>query len=390
MIRNLTVQDLSELAQLRISSAASATEKKRVDIALTQLYPMLLFDTPWFNPAHCGLVSTDSDGRLNGMLAVGARPLLFDGKTISAAVGADLYVPETARSTMAGVALLKELFNGPQDVTICDIANDATRRLWERLGGFVASSYNLNWVGILRPLQMAGSILRERRGPGLIGRATMAIAAVADPCMPQRLKCRIDPVGHGIVEETLTTAEFSERILELTQDDTVQPAYSQESAEWMWRRLPYLSPGPGKVSAVVIRNSRGRLLGWYIYKLHSGGIARVAQIAARQSNAAVVVNHLFSRAFDEGACAVAGRMQPRFQQVLIDHDCVLRGRSTYTLIHSKDENIAGAFRNGNAWLSVLDGEAPLNVWNSPEAAAAELGTLPRYKNPFGIIEAPVS
>jgi hypothetical protein len=388
MIRNLTIQDLPELADLRMNAGGNSAQKKRTQVAFSQLYPQLLFDTPWFDPNIPSLVSTDSSGRLNGMLAVGARPMLFKDRTITAAIGADMHVPKEARSTMAGVALLKELFNGPQDVTICDIANHNTRRLWERLGGFVAPAYNINWIGILRPLQLAGSLLRERRGLGLAGRAAMVAAPLIDGSVCRRFRCRIDPMSRGVVAETLTTDHFSEHLLELTRDDSVQPIYSTESAEWMWKRLSYLSPDSGEVSAVIMRNSRGKLLGWYIYTLSPGGVARVAQIAARQVNAAVVVRHLFARAFDEGACAVAGRMQPRFQQVLIDQACVLRGRGTYTLVHSRDEAIASAFRSGTAWLSVLDGESPLNVWNSPEAATAELSTLPPYARPIGIADTP--
>ena len=114
------------------------------------------------------------------------------------------------------------------------------------------------------------------------------------------------------------------------------------------------------------------------------------QVAARNANADAVVSHLFARAYDDGAAAVAGRMQPRFQQLLIDRGCLLRGRDSYTLVHSRSPQIADAFRSGRAWLSVLDGEASLNPWNDPEAAAAELGQLSRERRRFGIVDSPVA
>jgi len=67
-------------------------------------------------------------------------------------------------------------------------------------------------------------------------------------------------------------------------------------------------------------------------------------------------------------------MQPHFQQFMIDHNCLIRGRESYTLVHSRDRRLAEAFRGGHAWLTVVDGEAPLNVWNSPEDAIAEFDT----------------
>jgi len=141
----------------------------------------------------------------------------------------------------------------------------------------------------------------------------------------------------------------------------------------MWRRLRYLSPEAGDVTAVLLKNSRGARVGWYIYKLHQGGVARMIQIAARTAHRDAVINHLFSRARDEGAAAVAGRVQPGQLQTLIDRGCLLRGRTSYALVHSRDKGIRAAYQPGKAWLSVLEGEATMNVWNRPEQAALDRG-----------------
>ncbi len=376
MIRLLSEEDLAELAKLRAPDGATTTQRRRANIALTQLYPKLFLRTPTYRSDICGLVSAGTEGRLTGMIAMGARPMLCDGRPITAAIGADLYVAKDARKSMAGFALMKGLLNGPQDVTISDVANDKTRQLWERLGGFVASGWNINWIGILRPCRLVADMVQERRAGRVPGGILKTISPVLDRFAPDSLRCNVPSVRTALRESTLTSVEFSQHILELTCEESVQPVYSASSAAWMWQRLPYLSPDSGSVSAVTVRNRNGRLLGWYIYTLNPGGIARVAQIAARSADAEAVVNHLFARVFAEGAAAVAGRMQPRFQQLLIDRGCLLRGRETYTLIHSRDPDITDAFRSGRAWLSVLDGEAPFNAWNNPAAAVTDLAKLP--------------
>jgi len=370
MIRALTPQDLSELAALRTRVDADANDRRRTQVAIAQLYPHLLLDTPWYNPDIPSLVNT-ADGRLTGMLAVSARPMLFEGRMITAAIGTDLYVAGETRGTMAGLALPKALLNGNQDITFCDVANDKTRRIWERFGGFAASAYNLNWIGVFRPCQLAACILSDRRGLGLVGRATMTVSPAIDRIVPKNLTCSIDPVPQGIMSETLTPETFSQSLPELTADHLVRPVYSREATEWLWKRLPFLSLDSKEVSAILLRNSRGKLLGWYIYHVTQSGIARVSQIAAKQADAQVVINHLFARVFEEGAAAIAGRMQPHFQQCMIDHNCLIRGRESYTLVHSRDRRLAEAFRGGHAWLTVVDGEAPLNVWSSPEHAIRE-------------------
>lgn len=375
MIRPLTQQDLPELAELRTRPGATDEQRQRAHAALTEMYPALFFNTPFFNADLRSLVSTDSDGKLTGVMAMGARPLQFHGQSITAAISSDLFVAEESRSSMAGVALLKGLLDGPQDITICDVANASTRRLWERLGGFIASAYNLNWIGVLRPSQLAAGMLGERRGLRLAGSALTTVAPLFDRAMPDRVKCQVNPVGRGLVESELTPDEFAEHLPELISHEAVQPVYSKEAAEWMWQRLPYLSEESGEVSTVKLHNSRGKLLGWYLYKLDTTGVARVSQIAAQPANAAVVVNHLLSRAYEQGAAAVAGRIQPSLQQVLIDHQCVIRGRETYALVHARNPQLADAYRGGQAWLSILDGEATLNAWNDPVQAAADLNFL---------------
>lgn len=386
MIRHLRADDLGELAELRIRGSASTADQQRAQAAMTRLFPELYFRSPSYDAGLSGLVSEGTDGRLNGMIAVGARPMLLQGQPISAAIGADLFVAEESRRSMAGLALMKGLLNGPQDLTISDIANQKTRQLWERLGGFVATAWNINWIGVLRPGQLAAGMLQECRGGRLPGSILRAVSPIIDRLAPQRLKCEVIPVRGGFVESTLTPEEFSQHLHELTEEESVQPVFSRESAEWMWKRLPYLSPEAGELSAVMVRNSRGRLLGWYLYNLENGGVARVVQIAARTADADAVISHLFARTWEQGAAAVAGRAQPRFLQSLIDRGCLLRARESFTLIHSGNPQIADAFRSGRAWLSVLDGEAPLNVWNRPEQAAGDLAPLSSGIRPFGIVQ----
>ncbi len=375
MIRPLTENDLEELAILRMAEQPTAQDRRQTQAALQTVFPRLFFRAPTAHPRMPGLVSTDSSGRLTGMIAVATRELICGDQPLQASIGADLFVARTARSSMAGLALLKELLNGPQDVTIADVANNNTRQIWERLGGFVASSWNVNWIGILRPARLAAELLRERRGGRIPAAAMRPAARLLDRLVSGRLSCRMIPVRGSLSEAPLTPELFSEHLTELTDDEQIRPVYSTAAAQWLWERLPYLTPDSGPVSAVAVSNSHGRLLGWYIYTLRPEGVARVAQIVARSGDAPAVISHLFARAHDAGAAAVAGRMQPRFQQMFIDRGCFLAGRQTCTLIHSRHPHVADAYQSGRAWLSVLDGEAPFNIWNRPEDAAAAAHTM---------------
>jgi len=367
----MLIDDLPEIVALRTRSAADDTGKRRASVAVSQLYPHLFFDTESGESTTRSLVSTDRSGQINGMIGVAVRQIRIHESLRTAAIGADLFVAEDARSTLAGVALLKEFLAGPQDVTICDVASGSTRHIWNRLGGFVASAYNLNWIAVLRPAKLAAELLRERPFGGITSRIALGSAPVIDRCLASVISCRVDPVPAGLISEVLTPEEFYELHDGLVCESTVRPVYSAARAEWIWKRLAYVSPEGGAVSAICVRNSHGKLLGWYIYTLEQGGTARVIQIAARPEAVDVVVNHLFATASNDGASAVAGRIQPDIQQAFIDRGCLIRARNTYTLVHSRDPHLASAYRSGQAWLTPLDGEAILNAWHSPEAAVAE-------------------
>lgn len=377
MIRTLTQNDLEKLAALRTNPEASESQRKTVQIAFSQLFPRLFFDGPWQHPELQSLVSEDGAGNPDGMISVKALPMLFQEQEITAAIGADLYVAPEARAKMTGFTLLKQFLNGPQDIAICDIANGTTRRIWERMGGFVAPLYNMNWIGVLRPMQLAGCILREKKYLGPVGSVVKTAAPLFDRVLADRFGCEIPDEDGSLTSHTLSPTEFSDHFAEFTREEALRPIYSRHAAEWTWQRLPFLSPGDGEVSTVAVRNRRGALLGWYIWKLEQGGVATVLQIAARQSNAGFVLDHMIRRAHSEGAAAVAGRLQPRFLQLLLDRGFQLRARSTCMLVHSRNAELLNCFRHGTAWLSALDGEAPSNVWNSPQRAADAMKAVPR-------------
>jgi hypothetical protein len=81
-----------------------------------------------------------------------------------------------------------------------------------------------------------------------------------------------------------------------------------------------------------------------------------------------VLDHLLHHASSRGAVAVVGRVMPRFLQAICDQNCLILRRSTYVLVHSRDPEITEAFVNGRAFLSLLDGEGPLQIWNNSQLA----------------------
>jgi hypothetical protein len=86
----------------------------------------------------------------------------------------------------------------------------------------------------------------------------------------------------------------------------------------------------------------------------------------------LVLDHLFHEAARRGAIAVSGRVIPRFLQVFADRHCVIRRRSSHTLIHARDPQLLEAFATGRAFLSLFESEGPVQLWNNPLLAVQRL------------------
>src|SRR5258708_9765268 len=87
--------------------------------------------------------------------------MIFQDKPIRVAIGTQLMVSPESRG-LAGRRLVRAFLTGPQDLSVSDLGNDATRRLWESLGGSVSMAHSVMWEKALRPWQLAVSRLGRR------------------------------------------------------------------------------------------------------------------------------------------------------------------------------------------------------------------------------------
>src|SRR5260370_27563518 len=101
--------------------------------------------------------------------------MTFQDKPIRVAIGTQLMVSPESRG-LAGRRLVRAFLTGPQDLSVSDLGNDATRRLWESLGGSVSMAHSGIWEKALRPCQLAVSRLG--------GRGVRPGAALAPPPLP--------------------------------------------------------------------------------------------------------------------------------------------------------------------------------------------------------------
>lgn len=363
MIRELTHDDLPRLGELHArGSTPSATQRQLGERVYGELFPKLCLDLPWADGRFPSLLSEDRDGRTNGVLSVMNRAFLLHEEPIDAAVSFELFVDPLARGSLCGVQLLKQFLNGEQDLSLADVANEKTRQIWSRLGGRVLSVYGLNWMAVLEPCRFATSLALKE---SLLGKLARPVARVVDRAARKFGTTDAEVDIAGPTGEPLTRSHMAELADEMMAQHDVRPVYTDAGVDWLWNRFNFVAPGAGPSRQTLVRDASGKPLGWYIYQWKPGLVARVSQIVARQNAEPKVVAHLMQTLQRCGAPGAIGRVQPELLQTLQDAGCLFRRRSRNVLVHSRREDILNAFDAGKAFLSMLDGEGAVQIWNDP-------------------------
>lgn len=363
MIRALTTADLPRLTELHSRGTELAPDQqRRSQLAYEQLFPLLYEDHPWQDSRFPSLVAEDRSGQLTGVLGVMNRPFLLNGTEITAAISAELFVDPSSRSSLAGIQLLKQFLNGPQQLSIADVANNSTRQLWTRLGGRVMSTYGLSWMTVLSPCRF-GLAMGAGRSP--LVRLASPLARLGDTLGRRFFPTEVDLRVAQLQSEPLTPHSFARLLPEMLGHHALHPVVSEDAAEWLWNRFNFVSRGAGPSRQTLVLSRNGEPLGWHVYQWKPGRVARVSQLVARPDAQGEVFGHLVRTLRQSNIPGAIGRLQPEFLEVLSDAGCLFRRRSRRVLVHSKDADVLGAFESSKAFLSLLDGEGAVQLWNDP-------------------------
>jgi hypothetical protein len=80
------------------------------------------------------------------------------------------------------------------------------------------------------------------------------------------------------------------------------------------------------------------------------------QIEAKRQARQVVFRHLLHHAWQGGAAALSGRLQPAWLQPLSEEHCHFHGLGPWFMVHSKWPEFLQMFQEGSAVFSRLEGE----------------------------------
>lgn len=350
-IRPLKRADLAGVASLFEHVFRSGSRVPAPDLA--SYFERTLLDYPGRDEAIPPLVYENDRREPVGFLGVHVRHLRCNGQRIRLACAGPLVTEPEAGTGPVGSLLVSRFFRGPQDLSISDGANAAARRLARFAGAQTAYLGSINWTRPLRPAALVNDSVVRRRRPR-VAAALGGLCSITDAAALGLAGNKLRPDAPGTVAERLTPAAMVEHLPAVTRGLRCFPDYDEAFLEWALRELEQVS-ARGRLVRSLVRDSKGRVLGWYLYYLSAGGVCPVVQVAATRRATGAVLDHLFHHAYANGGGAVRGRAEPHLLEELSERHCLLHYYGG-SIIHARDPAVLAAAVSTESLLTYLEGE----------------------------------
>lgn len=353
-VRPITEDDIPRVADLFVRVYRG--DKKASSQHLKAFFHRILFRHPWSADALPSLGYQDDRGEIVGFLGVMPRRMSIHGRPVRLALP-HTFMVEPDRRGIPGVRLLKEFLEGPQDLSLSDVANDTSRRMWEQLGGVTSLLYSMHWVRYLRPCRYLVSNKCGASTP--LAFALRPFCRVGDTIATRTFSSpyRLSRPPH--LEEDLSVEAFLACLSEFSGRPFLQPAYDVHSLDWLLKLLEETAERQrdmGTFQKVLVRDGGQKVVGWYLYYLSRTGLSQVVQIGASPQTISEVLDHLFYHAWRQGAIALQGRVVPPFLGVFLNKCSRFYAGSPWVMVHSRRPELSGVVSRGEALLSTLEGE----------------------------------
>jgi hypothetical protein len=322
----------------------------------------LFLRNPWVEESLSSLVYEDSEGKIAGFFGVVPRTMSIQGKTVRLAFGSNFVVEAGSRASFAAMQLVNAFMKGSQDISITDSATEGARQLLRSLGFSVVPIYSLLWARPLRPSLYAlhgVARLKKNKTIATIGALTSPVCRVADYLAATMVVSPFhQKTAPAIKAEVLDTETLLRCLTRIPGKHWLVPDYSRESLEWVLEFVKERN-AYGPLRKIVLRDEKGRIIGWYIYGLKSDGIGEVLQIGAEGTSVGKVLDHLLYEAWQDNLIGLHGRLEPQFMEELTQRASFFLRNGSWTLAHSRRPELLGPIFSGNAFFSRLDGEGCL-------------------------------
>ena len=316
---------------------------------LERYFERTFFDHPWVDPEIPSLVYETPNGDIAAFLGSHVRSLRFQEDRIRVGCSGQLVGDPHQRIKGAGALLLRRYLQGPQELSATDGATPEVRQMWEQLGGSTAFLTSLSWLRLFRPFRAAGNKLVPDWAPRL-----RPLWSALDGLGAGTAGTLLRPPPPATQTEHLTPKLLMDHLPLVTRHLQVRPDYNEASLSWLFTEMERLETR-GQLTRRLVRDLKGRVLGWYVAYMKPGSVGNVLQIAATPRDTAAVVDRLFHDAWHSGCAALKGRLEPLLFPAMHHRRCLIR-HDAITLIHSPNTALLSAIYSGKGLLTRLEGE----------------------------------
>ncbi|MGO4667960.1 hypothetical protein [Bosea sp. 2RAB26] len=317
-------------------------------------------EAPGCDPEIAPLVHVSGEGDISGFVGVNVLPMIHGRRKLRAAICGSLMVERRVSDPMAGARLLKTFLAGPQDLSFSETASEISAQMWTRLRGITLPQYSLDWVRIIRPSAFMLDLAASRMGAV---RLLNPVSRGLDRYLRGRMQDN-DLRWSGVPENWyvkggLKVAEidqpgFAALVAPLTEQFALRPDWSGEQLAHIVAEASE-KPDYGEAVYASVTSASGAPIGAFLYHARPGRIARVLQVLARPGQAGPVIDCLIGHAATRGVAGLRGRTQPALLEAMLGRRIAFTHIAS-TVVHSPDEELVQAFRNGQGFLNGLAGE----------------------------------
>lgn len=349
VIRPLEKEDLpqvAELYELVVRSGSRTPARQLAD------YFGRLLDHPWADGEIPSLVYQGETGKIAGFIGSHVRRLRFEGRPIRVGVSGQLMSDPEVRHRGVGALLLRRYLAGPQDMTMTTGASE-TARIWKALGGQVVGLRSISWMRIFNVRSTTAYALKRfgmSRWKPVVQPLSAAVQATTSHLATASLRVP-EPATWA---EELSPRALLEHLPPFSDHIRMRPDYDEEFLTWLLHEMSEVR-SRGELVRRLVHAPDGRVLGWYVAYLRTGGVSHLMQLGARERNVEAVLDHLLFEAQRQDVAFLTGQLEPQLFEPLTRRRCILHPFTNF-LVHSRSPEILSSVLLGEAMISGMDGE----------------------------------
>ena len=330
-------------------------------------YKTVFFEPPCLDEKMPSLVYETEEKEIVGFIGIVPRRMYLGKRLLRVATTNQFMVDPAWRQHLIGIRLLRHFFEGDHDLAIADNAGTEGRAVWEGCGGRTLTLRSLHWTRPLLPCEFARQLLRKRSLFAPVAILMRPVTLLADALATRLPQSHFRQQSPNLTRTEVTAEAMAAHLAQYKFLQTLHPDYDERATTWLLKTMAK-EPDRGEFFNVLVHDDEGEVVGWFQYYLRRGGLSEVIQLQGDRDQFKDVIAHLFHHAWQRGAGALRGRLDPEHVQELSDAYCLVRRDGPWTLIQTKDREILDALNNNDAFLSRLDGEwwinFPQNEWDS--------------------------